>query len=182
MIAMTTKSSISVKPDRIAWVLIWETFKDHKLANFLGELFFCGPGSDCMASIMGVPGSFRLHRCTFRQTSRVIRKAFVMSIYPGSEAEYERRHRPIWPELEEVLLSHGVRTYSIFLDAGTRQLFGYVEFESEAQWQSIARTDVCQRWWKYMRELMPSNADNSPVSHELREVFHMDRQGGRRGE
>ena len=33
----------------------------------------------------------------------MIRKAFVMSVNEGQEAEYERRHRPIWPELEQTL-------------------------------------------------------------------------------
>jgi L-rhamnose mutarotase len=104
----------------------------------------------------------------------MIRKAFVMSVYPGAEPEYQRRHQPIWPELENALLAHGVRTYSIFLHSESRQLFGYVEFESEAQWQAIARTEVCQRWWAHMRDLMPSHPDNSPISTELREVFHIE--------
>src|SRR6476661_6911096 len=103
----------------------------------------------------------------------MMRKAFVMSVNAGAEQEYERRHQPIWPELEKTLLEHGVRTYSIFLQAETRQLFGYVEFESEAQWEAISKTEVCQRWWSYMRELMPSNADNSPVAVELRDVFYI---------
>lgn len=94
-----------------------------------------------------------------------------MSVNPGCEAEYERRHRPIWPELEAVLRAHGVRSYSIFLHAGTRQLFAYAEIESEERWASIAETEVCQRWWTSMKELMPANADHSPVAEELREVF-----------
>jgi L-rhamnose mutarotase len=104
----------------------------------------------------------------------MVRKAFRMSVHPGHEAEYERRHRPIWPELEATLIEHGVRDYSIFLDPLTHDLFGYVVVEDEARWQAIAATDVCRRWWASMRELMPSNADNSPVSRELREVFHID--------
>ncbi|MDP4350223.1 L-rhamnose mutarotase, partial [Escherichia coli] len=36
-----------------------------------------------------------------------------------------------------------------------------------------ASTDVCQRWWKYMTDVMPANADNSPVSSELQEVFYL---------
>ena len=40
----------------------------------------------------------------------MIRKAFVMSVNQGSEVEYERRHQPIWPELEAALLAHGVNT------------------------------------------------------------------------
>jgi L-rhamnose mutarotase len=67
-----------------------------------------------------------------------------------------------------------VRTYSIFLHPKTRQLFAYVEFESEAQWNAVAKTNVCQRWWAYMNDVMPVNADNSPVSKELHEVFHIE--------
>ena len=63
----------------------------------------------------------------------MIRKAFVMSVNPGSEAEYERRHSPIWPELEATLREHGAHNYSIFLDPKTGQLFGYVEVEDEAR-------------------------------------------------
>ena len=103
-----------------------------------------------------------------------IRKAFVMSVNPGSEEEYERRHRPVWPELEQTLKEHGVQNYSIFLDAGTRQLFAYVEIEDEERWNAIAQTANCRKWWKYMREIMPSNADDSPVWRDLREVFHLD--------
>ena len=104
----------------------------------------------------------------------MIRKAFKMSVHPDQQPEYERRHRPIWRELEDTLLAHGVRTYSIYLDEKTSELFGYVEFESEERWNAIARTEVCRRWWKHMRELMPANPDDSPVSQELREVFHLN--------
>lgn len=105
----------------------------------------------------------------------MVRKAFRMSVNPGAEGEYERRHRPIWAELEQVLLDHGVRTYSIFLASDTHDLFGYVEVEDEARWAQIASTDVCQRWWRHMRDVMPANPDSSPISADLREVFHIAR-------
>ena len=103
-----------------------------------------------------------------------IRKAFVMSVNAGSEQEYERRHRPIWRELEETLKSHGVHNYSIFLMPQTRQLFGYVEIEDEAKWNAIASTDICKKWWKHMGDVMPSNPDHSPVASNLNEVLHID--------
>lgn len=107
-----------------------------------------------------------------------IRKAFRMSVNAGQEAEYERRHNPIWRELEEVLVGHGVRSYTIFLDAATRDLFAYAEIESEERWNAIAATEVCRRWWRHMKEVMPANPDDSPVSRELREVFHIERPEG----
>ena len=127
------------------------------------------------------------HKCNFTRLSDIgphliephptipmIRKAFIMSVNAGSEEEYERRHRPIWPELEQTLKDHGAHNYTIFLDASTRQLFGCVEVENEERWNAIANTPICRKWWAHMKEIMPSNPDNSPVARELREVFHID--------
>ena len=104
----------------------------------------------------------------------MIRKAFVMQVNADRHAEYEKRHNPIWPELEETLKDHGVSSYSIFLDAETNQLFAYAEFEDEARWNSVAETEVCKKWWAHMRDIMPSNPDNSPRAKDLREVFHIE--------
>ena len=104
----------------------------------------------------------------------MIRKAFLMKVNSDAHDEYERRHRPIWTELETVLTHHGVSNYSIFLEAETSQLFAFVEIESEELWAKIAETEVCRKWWAFMKDIMPSNIDNSPISVELREVFHLD--------
>ena len=103
-----------------------------------------------------------------------IRKAVVISVNAGAEQEYEKRHNPIWPELEKVLKDHGVSNYSIFLHPETRQLFAYAEIESEEQWSSIASTEICQKWWKQNIDIMTTNPDHSPVSAPLREVFRLD--------
>jgi L-rhamnose mutarotase len=104
----------------------------------------------------------------------MLRKAFVMQVNPDRHEEYLKRHNPIWPELEATLKSHGVHNYSIFLDTETNQLFGYVEVEDQSRWNAIARTEICRKWWAHMREIMPSNPDNSPITKNLREVFHID--------
>ena len=97
-----------------------------------------------------------------------------MSVVDGAQEQYEQRHTPIWQDLADVLKSHGVHHYSIFLDEGDGSLFGYVEIEDEAQWDAIGSTDVCRRWWTHMSDIMPVNADDSPRSVPLREVFHLD--------
>lgn len=104
----------------------------------------------------------------------MIRKAFIMQVNPDKHQEYEHRHNPIWEDLHVMLKSHGVSNYSIFLNEQTHQLFGYAEIESEEQWTAIGFTEVCQRWWQHMSDIMPSNPDNSPKSEPLREVFHID--------
>ena len=98
-----------------------------------------------------------------------------MYVNPDAHAEYERRHRPIWKELEATLKDHGVVNYSIFLEPESNQLFAYAEIESEELWAAIADTDVCKRWWAHMIALMPTNPDNSPVSNGLLEVFHIQK-------
>jgi L-rhamnose mutarotase len=104
----------------------------------------------------------------------MIRKAFLMTLKPGHQEEYEQRHNPIWPELRQILTEHGVHNYSIFLDRRRDLLFAYAEIESEQLWQQIAGTDVCRRWWSSMKELMLTNADDSPAAVALDEVFHLD--------
>jgi len=89
------------------------------------------------------------------------RKAFKMRLKPGFEAEYKRRHDAIWPELSKLLKDAGVSDYSIFLRAGNRA-------------DELAGEEVMRKWWDYMKDLMDSNPDNSPVCKDLREVFHMD--------
>jgi L-rhamnose mutarotase len=104
----------------------------------------------------------------------MVRKAFIMSLKPGKQDEYKRRHNPIWPELQEVLKKHGAHNYSIFLDPGSDKLFAYVELESEGRWKQIGETPECRRWWDSMKELMITNPDDSPATLELEEVFHLD--------
>ena len=104
----------------------------------------------------------------------MIRKAFLMKLKPGCREEYERRHNPIWPELEVVLKRHGVHNYSIFHDNGADNLFAYAEIQSDELWTQIATTQECRRWWSHMKELMLTNADDSPVAVTLDEVFHLD--------
>ena len=113
-------------------------------------------------------------RSLLNKENLMIRKAFVMQLLPGNEAEYEKRHNPIWDDLIAVFREHGVRNYSIFLNEETQQLFGYAEVESEERWGAIAGTDACQRWWKFMSDVMEYNDDGTPAATPLREVFHLD--------
>ncbi|RQW61893.1 L-rhamnose mutarotase [Vibrio viridaestus] len=103
----------------------------------------------------------------------MIRKAFLMFVNPDCHVEYKKRHDDLWQAMSELLSSHGVSNYSIHLFAEQNMLFGYAEVESEEKWAAIADTEICKEWWAYMKDVMPSNADNSPVSRDLTEVFYL---------
>ena len=102
------------------------------------------------------------------------RVAFKMKLKPGSVEEYRRRHDDIWPELLDLLRKAGIRDYSIFLDEETNTLFACQKVEGELGSQDLASEPIVRKWWAYMADLMETNADDSPVSIPLREVFHVD--------
>ena len=102
------------------------------------------------------------------------RVAFKMKLKPGFEQEYKRRHDEIWPELEEVLSQAGVYDYSIFLDREILTLFAFQKLREGNTADGLPGNEIVKCWWKYMKEVMETNPDNSPLSMPLEEVFHMD--------
>lgn len=101
-------------------------------------------------------------------------KGFKMKVYPGMEAEYERRHNLLWQEMKDMIHEYGGTNYSIFLDPETDVLYGCIELEDEKRWDESADTAINRKWWDYMADIMETNPDNSPVSHDLKLVFHLD--------
>jgi len=104
----------------------------------------------------------------------MIRKATKMKVLPDCYEEYKKRHDELWPDMAAMLKSHGASRYSIFLDEETGSLFAYVILESEERWAQVAKTEICQKWWAYMKDIMETNDDNSPKSWELTEVFYLE--------
>ena len=104
----------------------------------------------------------------------MIRKAFKMYLKAGCADEYEKRHNELWSEMKAMIHEYGGHNYSIFLDDETNILYGYIEIEDEEKWAQSADTGINRKWWKYMAPLMRVNPDDSPVSDDLRCVFHLD--------
>ncbi len=102
-----------------------------------------------------------------------MRLAFRMQLFPGKAAEYKKRHDEIWPELVELLKGKGIRDYSIFLDEKDGSLFGVLEVDDAMQLDALPQEPVMQRWWQYMKDIMASNPDGSPVSIPLQDVFYL---------
>ena len=101
------------------------------------------------------------------------RIAFKMKLYPGFEAEYQKRHGELWPELAQLLKQTGISDYSIFLDEETLTLFGVLKAEDAKKLDNLPANPIMQKWWAYMRDIMETHDDYSPVSVPLKEIFYL---------
>ncbi len=99
--------------------------------------------------------------------------AFKMRLHAGCEAEYQRRHDEIWPELVALLQEAGISDYSIFLDRETLILFGVLTRRADHKMDSLAQSPVMARWWAHMADIMDTHPSNEPVATPLVQVFHM---------
>jgi len=102
------------------------------------------------------------------------RLAFKMVLKEGQKAEYKKRHDEIWPELKMLLKEAGVSEYSIFLDEETNMLFAFQNVDGNSGSQDLGQTEIVQKWWAYMADIMETNPDNSPVMTQLEEVFYLE--------
>ena len=101
------------------------------------------------------------------------RVAFKMKLFPGCKEEYKRRHDIISRELINLLKDTGINAYSIFLDQETNSLFAYLTIEDKRKLNELPLSPVMKAWWDYMKDIMETNPDGSPVSIPLDEVFYL---------
>ncbi len=97
-----------------------------------------------------------------------------MFLKPGFEQEYEKRHREIWPEVASLIKESGVYDYSIYWDKDTNILFAVQKTTQDTDSQGLGVEPVIQKWWDYMKDIMETNPDNSPVSIPLKELFYLE--------
>lgn len=100
--------------------------------------------------------------------------AFVMQLLPGYEAEYEKRHDEIWPELVTALKEAGVSDYSIFHEPSSNKLFAVLKRTDDHGMDNLPLTPIVKKWWAFMSDIMETNDDNSPVVTPINNVFHLE--------
>ena len=102
------------------------------------------------------------------------RIGFKMKLKTGYEKEYKIRHDAIWPELKKLLRDSGIHDYIIYLDEETGILFGTLKLRTVNSYDRLASDPVMKKWWEYMKDIMDTNRDFSPVSTPLKEVFYLE--------
>lgn len=103
-----------------------------------------------------------------------MRFAFKMKLFAGFSEEYKKRHDAIWPELQQMLRRHGIKKYSIFFDEETNLLFAYLTVDDMAEMEKLPTEEIMRKWWEYMKDIMETNENGSPVSIPLKEVFYLE--------
>ena len=100
--------------------------------------------------------------------------AFKMHLHKEQEDEYKKRHDEISDELKSLLKSAGISDYRIFLDRSTGDLFAVMHTHNEEKLQALSSHPVMKKWWTFMKDIMDTNEDHSPVTIPLEEVFYME--------
>jgi L-rhamnose mutarotase len=102
------------------------------------------------------------------------RACFYLRIFPGTEAEYDRRHREIWPELVDEIRESGLRNFSGFR-RGT-DVWYFVEGDPDVgtAFGVHGPKPANQRWNRYFRDVIAQITNDAGELLWYHEVFHAD--------
>jgi len=95
----------------------------------------------------------------------------------GAEAEYERQHANVWPEVLEATKRAGVHNYTIFRYG--QWLFSYFEMAEGCSLddlgEAVETDEACQRWEELMRDLVEPLAESGDQIWwvPMKEVWHL---------
>ncbi len=102
------------------------------------------------------------------------RLCYTFDLTPGQEAEYERRHAEVWPELVAALREAGFSNYSLF--RRDTEVIAYAECEPtvEAALAKLDGMEVNARWSTYIQALMTRAVDVDERFFTVDEIWHLD--------
>lgn len=106
------------------------------------------------------------------------RYCFTFELKPGQEAEYQRRHDEIWPEMVSALEASGISNYTLFRRGTT--VIAYCECEPDAAtaFGRMGETEVNARWSKWFEDVIESLTDEDGRLFEAEEVWHLEGRSG----
>jgi L-rhamnose mutarotase len=101
---------------------------------------------------------------------------FGLRLRPGCEAEYQRRHDEIWPELRAALLEVGILHYEIHLLRPEGLLFAFQHRRRDHQVDRLRETEVFRRWQAHMADILVQDGDG-PLRLDLEPMFALTTPG-----
>ena len=106
----------------------------------------------------------------------MMRVGFILKVKKQLIGEYKRRHRNVWPDMQQALRESGWHNYSLFLREDG-MLIGYLETpDFDAARAGMALKEVNARWQAEMGEFFEQLDGQRPDEGmiQLEEVFHLD--------
>jgi L-rhamnose mutarotase len=100
------------------------------------------------------------------------RALFYLRIFPGTEAEYDRRHAEIWPELVEEIRESGIHNFSGFRRGTDVWYYGEYEPDARTAFAVHGPKPANQRWNRYFRDVIAQITDDAGELIFYDEVFH----------
>jgi L-rhamnose mutarotase len=103
------------------------------------------------------------------------RIGFQFKVRSDRLAEYQARHKTVWPEMLAALRETGWHNYTLFLRPDG-WIFGYFETDEslQAAQAKMAAKEINTRWQESMSQFVDSNARPDETFIELQEYFHLD--------
>ena len=102
------------------------------------------------------------------------RCCFHFSIRPGTEAEYQRRHDDLWPELAAAITEAGFTNYTLFRTGTSITAYCECVPTAAAAFARLGATDVNARWAAYFADIIVDLYDEHGTVALAREVWHQD--------
>lgn len=98
---------------------------------------------------------------------------WLRELRPGTEEEYVRRHRELWPEMKESIHAAGIRDYHIYLHG--LQVIGVFQTDDlEATLEFQKSNEAMSRWAAHNKELFQPQSATPPGRMPLvQEVWHL---------
>jgi L-rhamnose mutarotase len=107
---------------------------------------------------------------------RLLRKAFLLRLTPGSLDAYVEHHRTLpqkWPELAAEIARNGIATITIF-EIDPENLVLFSEIRDEDAWDRFWSTPAHEAWGEVMKPLMHYGDDGRVASWPITEVWRHD--------
>ena len=92
----------------------------------------------------------------------------VLKLKPGCYDEYRKRHDELWPELADLMTTHGI---DMAIYRFEDYLFVCGTAPSEEDWKAIGTHPVTPHWNEYMSEVLESDANGELVRYILPQAF-----------
>ena len=98
--------------------------------------------------------------------------AFCLRLRSGTEAEYEKRHDEIWPEMRATIEGAGILHFEIHLMREYGLLFAFVIRRSDHEMDTFRGNPVWRRWQAHMSDILLQDGDG-PLRIPLERVFSL---------